>query len=157
MTNSFNEAAEADLARALRAAGHSLPDADPRPVVAAADAALLPPSDLPFAQRLVTGQGRLSRAEIIAQCIIQLALEDRALPGGEADPHLPLRRWAVDQSLCTQEDLVAVWVGRLLRLGQALGWLPAEYWDDLHAHIGDDPFMESQLEALRRGEGGTDA
>lgn len=143
----------APLVDALRAAGRAGPDADPRPVVAAADALVQAPPDIPLARRIATGTGQPTRAEHIAQAIVQAAMEDAVIiPGGEDDPHRPLRRWAIDHHLCTEKDLLRVWLARALRWGQNRGWLPAVIWDDVNAHVDDLPVVRALLVGVQRGE-----
>lgn len=140
------------LVKALREAGQHGPGADPRPVVAAADALVQAPPEVLLARRIATGTAQPTRAEFIAEGIVQVAIEDGVtLPGSQEDPHRPLRAWAIDQHLCTEADLTRVWTARALRWGQAHGWLPGEVWDNVAIFVEDHRVVSAILRSIQRG------
>ncbi|HET6706606.1 hypothetical protein [Amycolatopsis sp.] len=99
-------------------------------------------------RRLLSGP----RGRVLAMQLVELSLQHLAAAGQRPDPYAAYAHHLVRTGVCTQFDLEAAFLGRLLSTGLEQGWLDAALYDRLAAAGGDDAaFRQAMAHIERRG------
>ncbi|WP_436892319.1 hypothetical protein [Nocardiopsis dassonvillei] len=97
-----------------------------------------------------SGPSTVTPGIVLALRLVQPAIDVATTPGSPDDPFLRLQGWAVDQWLCTRDELELAWLGKLLNIGLSSGWLPAPWYDALVVEGEVNPEVAVLLDQIER-------
>ncbi|WP_435108111.1 hypothetical protein [Nocardiopsis synnemataformans] len=97
-----------------------------------------------------SGNAASTPGTVLALHLVELAIGAAKIPGSPDDPSRHLRDWAVEQELCTYDELETAWLGRILNDGLARGWLPALWHDALAAAGAGSSDVAALLDQIER-------
>ena len=121
-------------------------------IVASAPGGAIAPAIAIADQIVARGLVSSPRSMVLAMWLVELTFQHLAARDPKPDPYARLAQHLVRIDVCTQLDLEAAYLGRVLNTGLTQGWLDAELYDHLAAVGGNDATYQRLLSTIERRE-----